>query len=119
MTIPTNHQSHSPTVDRLIEAACRFFGPSGRSFLGHVAHALLTDSEEFVAFVKDRQEQYRQAVAHLRAPGRNLPLEHDKFTMIYSLYSAAIRFKICPLTEAELLEVIMTCERDHINLPPR
>jgi hypothetical protein len=56
----------------------------------------------------------RQAVADIKAPGRKLLRVHGKFATIYAAGCAAIRFKILPFTEADLLEAVMTCERDHI-----
>jgi putative DNA primase/helicase len=100
--------------DRLIELACLHYGLAGRAYVWHIAHALRKDRDEFVAFLKERQEQYQRAVADLKAPGRKLPRVHGKFAIIYAAGCAAIRFKIFPFTEAELLEAVMTCERDHI-----
>jgi hypothetical protein len=85
-----------------------------RAYIWHIAHAIRDDRDEFVAFVKERREQYQQAVAHLKAPGRKLLRVHGKFATIYAAGCAAIRFKIFPFTEADLLEGVMTCERDHI-----
>jgi hypothetical protein len=39
---------------------------------------------------------------------------HGKFATIYAAGCAAIRFKVFPFTHADLLEAVMTCERDHI-----
>jgi hypothetical protein len=100
--------------DRLIELACLHYGLAGRAYVWHIAHALRNDRDEFVAFLKERREQYEQAVAHLKAPGRKLLRVHGKFATIYAAGCAAIRFKILPFTEADLLEAVMTCERDHI-----
>jgi hypothetical protein len=100
--------------DRLIELACLHYGLAGRAYVWNIAHALRDNRDEFVAFVKGRREQCQQAVAHLKAPGRNLLRAHGKFGTIYAAGCAAIRFKIFPFTEAELLEAVMTCERDHI-----
>ncbi len=100
--------------DRLIELACLHYGLAGRAYVWNIAHALRDNRDEFVAFVKGRREQYQQAVAHLQAPGRRLLRVHGKFATIYAAGCAAIRFKILPFTEADLLEAVMTCERDHI-----
>src|SRR5208283_357130 len=86
----------------------------GGAEVWHIAHARREERDEPVAFVKGRREQYQQAVAHLKAPGRKLLRVHGKFATIYAAGCAAIRFKIFPFTEAELLEAVMTCERDHI-----
>jgi len=99
--------------DRLIELACLHYGLAGRAYVWNIAHALRDNRDEFVAFVKGRREQYQQAVAHLQAPGRRLLRVHGKFATIYAAGCAAIRFKILPFTEADLLEAVMTCERVH------
>ena len=100
--------------DRLIELGRLNYGLAGRAYVWHVAHALRKDRDEFVAFLKERREQYLRAVAHLTAPGRRLLRVHGKFATIYAAGCAAIRFKILPFTEADLLEAVKTCERDHI-----
>ena len=100
--------------DRLIELACLHYGLAGRAYVWNIAHALRKDRDEFVAFVKGRREQYQQAAAHLKAPGRNLLRVHGKFATIFAAGCAAIRFKIFPFTEADLLAAVLTCERDHI-----
>jgi hypothetical protein len=77
------------------------------------SHALRKNRDEFVAFVKGGGNSM-EAVAHLKAPGRNLLRVHGKFATIYAAGYAAIRFKILPFPAADLLEAVMTCERDHI-----
>jgi Domain of unknown function (DUF927) len=100
--------------DKLNELAGLHYGLAGRAYVWHIADALRKDRDEFVAFLKERQEQYLRAVAHLTAPGRRLLRVHNKFATVYAAGCAAIRFKILPFTEADLLEAVMTCERDHI-----
>ena len=100
--------------DRLIELGRLNYGLAGRAYVWHVAHALRKDRDEFVAFLKERREQYLRAVAHMTAPGRRLLRVHGKFATIYAAGCAALRFKILPFTEADLLEAVKTCERDHI-----
>ncbi len=121
MTIKSSFKSHSLTIefDRLAETVYLLFGPAGPAFVRHVVHALQKDREEFVAFWNGREEHYQRAAAHLKAPGLNLLRLHDKFATLYAIYCAAIRFKIFPCTEAELLKAVMAYERAHITFPPR
>jgi putative DNA primase/helicase len=100
--------------DRLVDLARLHYGLAGRAYVWHVAHARRKDRDEFVAFLKVRREQYLRAVAHMTAPGRRLLRVHGKFATVYAAGCAAIRFKTFPFTEADLLEAILTCERDHI-----
>jgi hypothetical protein len=100
--------------DRLVDLGRLHYGLAGRAYVWHVAHALRKNRDAFVAFLKERREQYLRAVAHLTAPNRRLLRVHGKFATIYAAGCAAIRFKILPFTEADLLEAVMTCERDHI-----
>ena len=100
--------------DGLIDLACLHYGLAGRAYVWNIAHALRKDRNEFVAFVKGRRERYEQAVAHLKAPIRNLLRVNGKFATIFAAGCAAIRFKILPFTEADLLAAVLTCERDHI-----
>jgi hypothetical protein len=100
--------------DRLLELARLHYGLAGRAYVYRIAGALRNDREEFVAFLKERREQYLRAVAQMTAPGRRLLRVHGKFATIYAAGCAAIRFKILPFAEADLLEAVKTCERDHI-----
>jgi hypothetical protein len=100
--------------DRLIELASLHYGWAGHAYIWHIAHALRENRDELIAFVKGRREQYLLAVAHLKAPGRKLLRVHGKFATIYAAGCVAIRFKIFPFSDADLLEAVITCERDHI-----
>jgi hypothetical protein len=100
--------------DRLLELARLHYGLAGSAYVWRVAHALRRNRDEFVVFLKERREQYLRAVAHMTAPGRRLLRVHGKFATIYAAGCAAIRFKILPFIEADLLEAVKTCERDHI-----
>lgn len=100
--------------DRLVDLARLHYGLAGRAYVWHVAHALRDNRDEFVAFLKERRQQYLRAVAHMTAPGRRLLRVHGKFATIYAAGCAAIRFKILSFTEADLLEAVMSCERDHL-----
>jgi hypothetical protein len=39
---------------------------------------------------------------------------HGKLATVYAADCMAIRFRLLPVTRAELLEAILTCERDHV-----
>ena len=121
MTIKSSSKSHPLTTefDRLIEAVYLLFGPVG-SLVRPARRPGPSEGPRRVRRVlKGREEQYQQAVADLKAPGRDLLRLHDKFAIIYALYCAAIRFKIFPCTEAELLEAVMAYERARINRPAK
>lgn len=87
---------------------------AGRAYVWNIAHALRKDRDEFVAFVNGRRKQYEQAAANIRAPSCDLLRVHGKFATIFVASCVAIRFKILPVTEADMLEAVLTCERDHV-----
>jgi hypothetical protein len=73
----------------------------------------LTAQKEQIARI-ERWERYLRPVAHMTSPGRQLLRLHGKFATVYAAGCAAIRFKILPFTEADLLAAVKTCERAHI-----
>ncbi len=67
------------------------------------------------AFVDERQRTYREAADGIRSlGGRDLTRISDRFATIYIAGCLAARYKILPFIETELLEALLTCERDHV-----
>jgi hypothetical protein len=85
------------------------------SLLGDRSAPLLnpTAQKELIARI-ERWERYLRPVAYMTSTGRQLLRLHGEFATIYAAGCAAIRFKILPFTEADLLDAVKMCERDHI-----
>jgi hypothetical protein len=70
------------------------------------------------AFVDERQLTYWDAADGIKSVrDRDLTRISDKFAGMHiagCLASLASRYKILPFPEAEILEALLTCERDHV-----
>jgi hypothetical protein len=96
------------------------FGWAGPEFGRRLEAAVAADRAQMQAFVADRQRVYWEEAAGMRSlAGRDLTRISNKFATIYIAGCLAIRFKILPFTEAELLRALLTCERDHVAFVDR
>jgi len=96
------------------------FGWAGPEFGRRLEAAVAADRAQMQAFVADRQRVYWEEAARMRSlAGRDLTRISNKFATIYIAGCLAIRFKILPFTEAELLRALLTCERDHVAFVDR
>jgi hypothetical protein len=55
-----------------------------------------------------------ELVAAVGAPGGDLPHGPGQFATIHAAGRAAICCQVLPLTEAEMLQAVLHCERDHV-----
>ncbi len=101
-------------VVRLLELARANHGRLGFSFVTELARALASDQGEVVRFFAARRDVYKRRASDIVAQGRNLNHVHGKLATVYAAGCFAIRFKLLPFTRAEILEAILTCERDHV-----
>ena len=105
---------------RLREFSRKNFGLAGPEFERRLTKAIATDHDLMQAFVDERQRAYWEAAGSIKSLGdRDLTRISDKFATIYVAGCLAIRFKILPFTEAEILEALLTCERDHVAFVDR
>jgi hypothetical protein len=99
----------------LRELSRKNFGVAGTEFLRRLAKAIAAGHDLMQAFVDERQRAYWEAATGIKSLGdRDLTRIGDKFATLYIAGCLAIRFKILPFTEAEILEALLTCERDHV-----
>ena len=91
----------------------------GRAYVRCLAEAIRNDLEELIAFIKARRREYKRLAKGITATGRNLARVHGKFATIYAAGCLGIRFRLLPFTGTELLNAILTCERDHVALVAR
>jgi hypothetical protein len=96
------------------------FGWAGPEFGRRLEAAVAADRAQIQAFVAERQRAYWVAADSIKSlTGRNLTRISDKFATINVAGCLAIRFRILPFTEAELLQALLTCERDHVAFVDR
>jgi len=101
--------------DRLRQLSRANFGLAGPEFVRRLAKAIEADRALIQAFVDERQRTYWDAADSIKSLWeRDLTRISDKFATIYIAGCLAIRFTILPFTETELLEALLTCERDHV-----
>ena len=58
--------------------------------------------------------KYEAAAAGIASPRRDVLRVRGYFATVYAVGCLAVRFKIFPFTEAEVLEALLTCHRDHV-----
>ena len=91
------------------------FGLAGPEFERRLEAAIAADRPPMQAFVAERQRVYWDAADGIKSVGdRDLTRISNNFATIYIAGCLAIRFKILPFTEAELLQALLICERDHV-----
>jgi hypothetical protein len=133
-----------PLIDRLMEfglpAGCRYFfegirtkvefraygnqlrklarenfGLAGPEFVRRLAGWMKGDRNAIQAFVDERNEAYHDAAANVESSGdRDLGRISNKFATLYVSGCLAVRFKILPFSEPEILKALLTCHRDHV-----
>jgi hypothetical protein len=101
--------------DRLRQLSRSNFGSAGPEFVRRLELEIRANRASVSAFVDARRRTYRDASDRLRSlGGRDLTRISDKFATAYVAGCLAIRYKILPFTEAEILAALLTCERDHV-----
>ena len=91
------------------------FGWAGPEFVHRFGAEIATDRASVQAFVDERLQTYREAADGIESLlGRDLTRITDKFATSFIAGCLAIRYKILPFTEAEILAALLTCERDHV-----
>jgi Domain of unknown function (DUF927) len=91
------------------------FGLAGPEFERRLTQEVKSDRASAQAFVDARQRTYWDAANDLKSlAGRDLTRISDKFATAYITGCLAARYKIFPYTEAEMLEALWTCQRDHL-----
>ncbi len=101
--------------NQLRKLARENFGLAGPEFVRRLAGWMKGDRNAIQAFVDERNEAYHDAAANVESSGdRDLGRISNKFATIYVTGCLAVRFKMLPFTEPEILEALLTCHRDHV-----
>ena len=91
------------------------FGLAGPEFTHRLGVEVQTDRASVQAFVDERLRTYRDSADRIKSLlGRDLTRITDKFATSFIAGCLASRYQILPFTEAEILEALLTCERDHV-----
>ena len=91
------------------------FGWAGPEFVRRLGAEIGADRARVQAFVDERQRTYWDAADSIKSLGeRDFTRITDKFATIYVAGCLAARYGILPFTEVEVLEALLTCERDHV-----
>ncbi len=99
--------------------AAQHHGRVGYVFALRFARALKTNRDGLKAFFLARREEYIQAAAGITATGRDLTRVHGRNATIYAAGCLATHFGIFPVAAEDLLEAVLTCERDHVAFVAR
>ena len=91
------------------------FGWAGPEFSRRLERWLKADLPAVQAFVAAQHEAYHAAAENIESSGgRDVGRISNRFATLYLAGCLAVRFKIFPFTEAEVLEALLTCHRDHV-----
>jgi hypothetical protein len=91
------------------------FGWAGPEFARRLERWMKVDLRAVEAFVALRHEAYNAAAADIEsACGRDVGRVSNRFATLYVAGCLAVRFQIFPFTEAEVLDGLLTCHRDHV-----
>lgn len=91
------------------------FGWAGPEFSQRLERWLKADLPAVQAFVAARHEAYHAAAENIELTGgRDVGRISNRFATLYLAGCLAVHFKIFPFTEAEVLEALLTCHRDHV-----
>ena len=91
------------------------FGWAGPLFAKKLDRGLRMNRAVVQAFVDQCHEAYHAAAANIKTSGdRDLGRISNKFATLYVTGCLAFRLKVLPFSEAEVLEALLTCHRDHV-----
>ena len=98
----------------LFDLATTNYGYPIRVFLDRLTSALARDRAGLVEVVAGNVAKYEAAAAGIASPLRDVLRVRGYFATVYAVGCLAIRLKVLPFTEAELLAAILSCHRDHV-----
>ncbi len=91
------------------------FGWAGPEFQRRLDAWIEKDETSARAFADKRHDAYHEAAADIASTSeRDLGRISNKFATIYVTGCLASAHHILPFTEAEILEAVRTCHRDHV-----
>jgi hypothetical protein len=89
-------------------------GTAGRVFAKRFAEKLSSNRDKLKASFEATRADYQKAASGIVAKQRDLGRIHGRCATIYAAGCFAARFGVLRFSRQELLEAILTCERDHI-----
>ena len=98
----------------LFDLAVNNCGHPSHDFLTQFTAELSRNRKVLTAGVAARIAKYKAATEGITSPYRILHRVRGYFATVYVAGCLAIRYKILPFTEAELLDAIISCHRDHV-----
>ena len=110
-----------------LHVLCDNFGWAGPQFVRRLTNELQRDHageqasrSPIRAIADELHKKYRDQAADIRSRGgRDLTRITDQFATIYVAGCLAIRFKILPYTETDVLRSLFICQRDHVEFVDR
>ena len=103
----------------LFDVATENFGYPIRVFLDRLTAELARDRAGLVEVVAEKVAKYEAAAAGIASPRRDVLRVRGYFATVYAVGCLAIRLKVLPFTEDELLAAILSCHRDHVAFVDR
>ena len=104
---------------RMDALAEQHHGRVGYTFASEFVRALRTNRDGWKAFFSECRDEYVRAAAGITATGRDPTRVHGLNATIYASARLAIYFEIFPVEARDLLEAVLTCERDHVAFVAR
>jgi hypothetical protein len=98
----------------LFDLATENFGHPGNYFLERLTAELEKDRAVLSAEVAANVKRYKDLADAISSPSRSVQRVRGYFATVYAVGCLAVRFKILPFSEPELLDAILSCHRDHV-----
>jgi hypothetical protein len=110
-----------------LHVLCDNFGWAGPQFVRRLTKELQRDHageqashSPIRAIADELHNKYRNQASDIRSRGgRDLTRITDQFATTYVAGCLAIRFKILPYTETDVLRSLLICQRDHVAFVDR
>jgi hypothetical protein len=99
---------------KLFDLATTNYGHPIRVFLARLTSALARDRAGLNAAVGADVAKYEAAAGKIASSQRSVLRVRGHFATVYAVGCLAIRFKVLPFTEDELLAAVLSCHRDHV-----
>jgi hypothetical protein len=115
------------TFEGPLHLLCDNFGWAGPQFVRRLTKELQSDQageqgyrSPIRAIADELHNKYRDKATGIKSRrGRDLTHITDQFATIYVAGCLAIRFKILPYTETDVLWSLLICQRDHVAFVDR
>jgi hypothetical protein len=90
-------------------------GRAARTFIHRLMAKRTKDPQALLSFLNAGELEYKAESEVKIAASQNVPRLRDKFATVYAAGCLAIAEKIVPYKRNDLLQAVLTCERDHID----